>query len=236
MREGGRKLSEIKLRLGERIKPGVSAFEIEELADSLINKTGGEASFKTVGGYKYATCVNVNAGVVHGIPKKDLVFEDGDIVSVDVGIFYKGFHTDTSLSVLLGKDNKKARFLEIGTSSLKKAIKEARRGKRIWHISRAMEKTLTEADLYPVRSLVGHGVGRNLHEEPQIPCFTYGKPENTPKIVEGMVFAIEVIYTQTDTSLVVEDDGWTISTRDGKISGLFEETVAVTKNGPLVIT
>ena len=210
--------------------------EIEKLADSLINKSGGKPSFKMVDGYKYATCVNVNAGVVHGIPKKEIVFKDGDIVSVDVGIFYKGFHTDTSISVLLGKDDEKSHFLDIGKSALKKAIKQAKRGKRIWHISQAMEKAIVQAGFYPVRSLVGHGVGRSLHEEPQIPCFIYGKPENTPKIVEGMVFAIEAMYTQTDTSLVVEEDGWTIVTSDGKISGLFEETIAVTKNGPLVIT
>jgi methionyl aminopeptidase len=99
-----------------------------------------------------------------------------------------------------------------------------------------MEETLEKNNLFPVRSLVGHGVGRMLHEEPQIPCFTYGGPQSTAKIVEGMVLAIEVMYTLSDTDLMLEDDGWTISTRDGKISGLFEETVAVTKNGPQVIT
>jgi methionyl aminopeptidase len=236
MVEGGKKLSIVKKALKNEIKKGVDAMQIENLAVKLIEKEGGKASFKMVEGYKYATCVNLNDGVVHGIPKKEIIFRDGDVVSVDVGFYYKGFHTDTSFSVLVGQDKGKMHFLEVGKNALRKAINQAKPGRYVFDISKAIENTLKSANLTPVKSLVGHGVGRNLHEEPQIPCFTYGSRQNTPKLANGMVIAIEVMYVMGNADLVIDTDGWTIATRDGKIAGLFEETVAVTKNGPLVIT
>lgn len=236
MAEGGRMLSKVNKGLKVAIKTGTSAWEIEELANRLIKSEGGEPSFKKVEGYSWATCVNINDGIVHGIPKKNMVFQNGDVVSVDCGFFYKGFHTDSSLSVGIEPDSELKEFLEVGQRALKNAIKAAIIGNRIYDISAAIETTLTASKLTPVRALVGHGVGRELHEEPQVPCFTYGRYEDSPELVEGLVLAIEVMYTKGSGDLVLDNDGWTISTSDGKISGLFEETVAVTKKGPLVLT
>ncbi len=236
MQEGGAKLSLIKKELANAVSVGVSAYEIEELALKLIEESGGEASFKMVPRYHWATCINVNEGIVHGIPKKDLIFSQGDVVSIDVGLFYKGFHTDTSISVLIGKDIKKQQMLEAGQNALTKAIAEAKVGNFVYDISSSIEKAITGAGYTPVRALVGHGVGRNLHEEPAIPCFTVGKRQNTPQLPDGATIAIEVMYTQGSADLVLEEDGWTIATSDGKISALYEDTVAVTKNGPVNLT
>jgi len=233
--EGGKKLAGIKARLKEKITVGVSAYEIEELAVKLIGETGGESSFKTVEGYDWATCVNINEGVVHGIPKSEIIFAKNDIVSVDVGLFYKGFHTDTSFSLGVGSSKHDA-FLNVGRNALEKAISKARLGNRIYDISRVIERTLKKAEYYPVKALVGHGIGRELHEAPQIPCFVSGKRKDSPKITEGMVLAIEVMYSKGKGEVSLSSDRWTIETRDGKISALFEDTVAITKKGPIIIT
>lgn len=236
MHEGGRKLGKVKKELAKVVKVGANAYDIDKLAEELILAAGGEPSFKKVAGYYWTTCINVNEGIVHGIPKKSIIFKKGDLVSVDVGMYYKGFHTDTSISVGLGLSPENQRFLEAGQEALNKAISKVKKGNRIYDISEAMEKTLTKHGYNPVKSLVGHGVGLELHEEPQVPCFTLGKATETPEIKEGMTLAIEVMYTLGGTDLVYEEDGWTIATADGKISGLFEETVAVTNHGPVILT
>jgi len=236
MQEGGKKLGMVKDKLKDLVREGNNAFQIEDLANLMIEKFGGKPSFKMVQGYHWATCVNVNEGVVHGIPEGSLVFKNGDVVSVDLGMYYKGFHTDTSFSKLIGKDNELEEFLKVGKKALAQAIGVARKGNRIYDISKAIEKVVSGANLNTIRSLVGHGVGKALHEEPEIPCFTFGRREKSPKIVPGMALAIEVMYTKGMPDLVMADDGWTISTRDGKISALYEETVAVSQKGTKVLT
>jgi methionyl aminopeptidase len=236
MIEGGMKLSRVKARLKEAVKIGVSALEIEELAVKLIKEEGGKSSFKMVPNYSWATCVNVNEGIVHGIPEKEIVFKKGDVISVDVGIYYKGFHTDTSFSVGLEVDKKIQEFLETGKKALDSAIKEAKPGNRIFDISKAMEDKLKEKGYKPVRALVGHGVGEDLHEEPQIPCYASGKYKDSPKIPAGASFAIEAIYSIGSEKIALDKDGWTIVTSDGKISALFEETVITAKDGTKVLT
>lgn len=239
MAEGGKKLAKVRSELEKAVKPGVSAWEIEELANKLIKSLGAEASFKKVPGYSWATCVNVNEGVVHGIPKKEIVFKNGDLVSVDVGVYFKGFHTDTSTTVLIGKDEGKQRFLNAGKQALDRAIEQIRVGKRIYDISATIELIITGAGFTPIRALTGHGVGKQLHEEPYIPCFVpkgAASQSKSPLIQKGMVFAVEVMYTLGGFDLVTEEDGWTIATRNGKISALFEETVAVGQGGPVVLT
>lgn len=237
MAEGGVKLARVKGKLEKEIKVGMDALTIENLATELIVKEGAKPSFKMVPGYSWTTCVNVNEGIVHGIPKKDMVFEAGDIVSVDVGLFYKGFHTDTSFSVGIQVDEAKSKFLDTGREALRLAIKEATPGKKILDISKAIEKTLKRGSYSPVRALVGHGVGRDLHEEPQIPCFADERYRGASyEIREGMVLAIEVMYSEGSGDVKLENDGWTISSSDGTITALFEETVAVTKQGPKVLT
>lgn len=236
MRQGGRKLAGIRASLLEKVDEGVSAWEIEELATSLIKKEKAEASFKMVPNYRWATCVNINEGLVHGIPKKETVFKKGDVVSVDLGIYYKGFHTDTSFTKAINPDRKVANFLQAGKVAIKKAVDKARPGNLVYDVSKAIERTVESAGFSPIRALVGHGIGRALHEEPRIPCFAPGTKDGSPELSVGVVLAIEVMYSMGKPDVVLNNDGWTISTADGKISALFEDTVAVTKKGPLVLT
>lgn len=236
MREGGKKLAKVKKSLKETIKEGASAIQIEQLAEKLINSEGGKASFKMVSGYSWATCVNINEGVVHGIPKESIVFKKNDIVSVDVGLYYKDFHTDTSFSVGIKVNKTNKHFLELGEKALKKAISRAIVGNRIYDISEAIESVLEKGKVSPIRALVGHGVGKDLHEQPQIPCFTSGDRSKTPEIKKGMTMAIEIMYAKGNPKLKLDTDGWTISTADGTISALFEETIAVTKSGSVILT
>lgn len=236
MQEGGQELAQVKKELRKTIAPGISFEEIEQLAQSKILSFWGKPSFEMVPGYRWATCINVNEGVVHGIPRGGEVFA-GDIVSVDVGFFYQGFHTDCAFTVGVGKVNEeKKRFLEAGKETLEVAIKTLRPGNRVGHISKAIERNLGKYGFTPIRDLTGHGIGRKLHEEPPIPCFLAGSISQTAKLVPGMVLAIEVIYAAGKPDLVLSDDDWTISTKDGKIAGLFEETVALTANGPRILT
>jgi methionyl aminopeptidase len=234
--EGGRRLSRVKGKLKDMVAEGISAYEIEQKATELIKKSNAIPSFKMVEGYNWSTCVNVNGGVVHGIPSKKTVFAKGDLVSVDVGLYYKGFHTDTSFSVGVGVLKPQKRFLSAGEKALAEAIGRVKEGKRVFDISKAIEETISKFGYNPVKALVGHGVGKSLHEEPQIPCFTSGRREETVELKNGMALAIEVMYVLGSEKLILSDDGWTISTVDGKISALFEETVVVTPDGPLVIT
>ncbi len=236
MGQCGQKLARVKKALFEKVAEGVTSWDIEELAVKLIEKEGAEASFKKVPRFHWATCVNLNAGLVHGIPKKEVVFKKGDIVSVDLGIYFKGFHTDCSFSKGIDVDSETEKFLNVGREALKNAIDRVIAGNRVYDISEAIEKTVVSEGYKPIRALVGHGVGRNLHEDPQIPCFLPGAKEESMEIVEGATFAIEVMYTQGSPDLVCQEDGWTIATQDGKISALFEETVAVVDGRPKVLT
>lgn len=236
MAEGGAKLGRVKKALGKAVKVGVSALDIENLAMKLIKEEGAEASFAKVPGYHWATCINVNEGLVHGIPTSDVVFKDGDVVSIDVGVFFKGFHTDTSITVGINVEPKIRNFLRVGEETLNKAIKVAKVGNHIYDISKVIEENIEGAGYSTIKALVGHGVGRDLHEDPQIPCFVPGRIEDSEIIEPGMVFAIEVMYAQGSDKVEISKDGWTIGMRDDKISGLFEDTVAVTKKGFQVLT
>lgn len=236
MAEGGKKLARIKNKLRRATKEGVKASEIESLAQDLIQKEGAVPSFAMVPGYSWATCINVNSGLVHGIPKESIVFKKGDVVSVDVGIYYKGFHTDTSFTVGIGVTPEVRKFLDCGQLALRRAIAKVKAGARIFDISEAIEDTVKAQGYRPIKALVGHGVGKSLHEGPQIPCFTAGKKEKSPIIVPGMVLAIEVMYAQGSPEVEIGSDGWTISMRDDKISALYEETVAINRHGPFVLT
>jgi methionyl aminopeptidase len=236
MIEGGKKLARVKNKLAEAVKAGVTASQIENLATELIGKEGGEPSFKKVSGYHWSTCVNINEGVVHGIPKPEVEFKPGEVVSVDVGMYYKGFHTDTSFTVGLNVQEKIAKFLKAGEYALNRAIAQAKAGNRIYDISEAIESSLVPFGYNPVQTLVGHGVGRELHEDPQIPGITYGRRKNSPVIPEGATLAIEVIYSMGNPDIELGEDGWTLSMRDGKISALYEETIAATKKGTIILT
>ena len=237
MKEGGKKLALVKLELQKATKVGVSALEIDNLAERLILESGGKPSFKMVKDYKWSTCININEGVVHGIPHKELIFKEGDLVSIDLGMYYKGFHTDTSISFDLNGSKKIKSFLNAGKEALNNAMSAViPNNSYIYDISKAIEDTVKKYGYHPILDLTGHGIGKNLHENPYVPCFTEGLRIETPKIIPGMALAIEVMYVEGKPSLVKENDGWTIATQDGKIAGLFEETIVVFKEGYEVIT
>jgi len=218
-------------------QPGVKLSELEKVASDVIWEEGGEPAFKRVPGYSFTTCINVNEGVVHGIPD-DRKLVEGDLVSVDLGTYYKGFNTDASWTAYVGDFSKapqlQKNILAVGKRALKEAISQAIPGNYIADISIAMQKVLEEGGFSPMDTLVGHGIGRELHEDPQIPCLLIHK--KTPKIKIGMTLAIEAIYAQGSSEIEVENDGWTIRTADHSVSGLFEQTVAIGPKGSVVLT
>lgn len=236
MAEGGAKLGRVKRGLKAAVKAGVTGMDIERLAQKLIKEEGAEVSFDKVPGYRWATCISVNEGLVHGIPMESMVFKKGDLVSVDVGLYYKGFHSDTSITVGVDLTPENQKFLNIGQMALEKAISKVKVGNYIYDISAAIESTIEGAGYTTIKALVGHGVGHELHEDPQIPCFVPGRIQDSPKIEKGMVLAVEVMYAMGSDKVEILEDGWTIAMRDGKISGLFEETVAVTSKGTKILT
>jgi methionyl aminopeptidase len=239
MVEGGDILGDIFLKTLLQVKAGVKTIELERFAAELIEKSGAKPSFKTVNHYQFTTCMCVNDVVVHGLPN-DYVLQEGDILGIDMGVLWKGFHTDASWSVIVGceKFDEKVRFLQIGKEALHKAIEVAVVGNYVWDISHAIQDTVEKKGGYHcVRVLTGHGVGKILHEDPFIPCYIEGKREKSPRLTEGMTLAIEVIYGQkTGQVWYGNDDGWTITTKDGSWAGLFEETIAVTSGKPRILT
>ncbi len=232
---GGRLLAHIKKQLINAAKPGIKLEVLDHQAESLLKQTGGQPSFQMVPGYSWATCINLNSGIVHGIPKG--VIQDGDLVTIDIGLFYKGFHTDTSTSFIAGTpDPQILKFLQVGQKVLQKAIAEAKPGNRVWDISYAIQKGIESAGYSVVRNLTGHGVAQELHQEPTIPCFTRGNRSNSPLLENDQSLAIEVMYCQGNWHTITDSDGWTITTADQSLSAVFEETIILTKNKPLLIT
>lgn len=238
MKEGGKKLNRVLTMLLTEVKTGASPLKLDQLAEKLIRKEGGVPSFMKVPGYKWTTCMCINDIVVHGIPQDEPLVE-GDILGLDVGMFYKGFHTDSSWSVIVGNADKfpeKKRLLTIGEKALNQAITQVKVGNRIGHISRSIQKDIERAGYSIIPELVGHGVGRKLHEDPEIPGKLRGILEKTPLIKPGMALAVEVIYSAGKPDIYLDEDGWTIRTKDGTLSGLFEKTVIATNHGVLVLT
>lgn len=242
MRQGGRILYEILFEVLKSVKVGVSELELDQLAEKLILKKGGEPGFKKVDGYKHTICISTNTVVVHGVPT-EYKLKEGDVVGIDCGVYYKGFHTDAAHTIrikdegLMIKDDGADKFLETGKRALEEAIKVARFGNRVGHISKTIQNIVEGAGYSVVRSLIGHGVGRQLHEEPEIPGFLNGPIDKTSKLNIGMTIAIEVIYNMGKSDVVYSgNDGWTIKTKDNSLSGLFERTVAITNEGSVVLT
>lgn len=233
MRMSGAIASTVLRKVLLSIKVGVTELEVDSIAEEEIYKLGGELSYKSVAGYKFATCITVNDQVVHGIPT-DRKFVSGDIVSVDLAASYKGWHTDCAWSVLLGKDPDKENFLKVGKQALWDGIAQAIDGNRVGDISAAIQARVEGANYSVVRSLVGHGIGKRLHEEPEIPGF--GEKGTGIVLKSGMTLAIEVIYAKGRHDVVLEKDGWTFSTADKSWGGLFEMTVIIGKGKAEVLT
>lgn len=240
MARGGKILAATLFAVLEAAKPGVTELELDRMAEDLIRKAGGEPGFQKVPGYKHTICISTNDVVVHGIPT-DYKLRKGDIVGVDCGVFLEGFHTDMSESFIVGgvqgADPKAVDFLQSGKEALMAGIAQVKSGNRIGHISQAIQEIVEGRGYSVVRELIGHGVGRELHEDPPIPGYSYKRIEKTPLLVEGMTIAVEVIYNMGGREVVYAGiDDWTIKTKDGSLSGLFERSVAVTKDGYQILT
>jgi methionyl aminopeptidase len=220
--------------LGDTIRPGVTTAELDALAEEHIRLHGGAPTFKGYRGYPASICASPNAVVVHGIPGK-LALRDGDILSVDVGVTLDGFVADSAYTFAVGEITEDAqRLLDTCQAALAAAIERCRVGNHLSDISHAVQVVTERNGCSVVRSLVGHGVGRSMHEDPQIPNF--GPPGRGPLLAEGMVFAIEPMINAGGADVYLHDDGWSISTEDGSLSAHFEHTVAVTDSGPRILT
>ncbi|MGH3005968.1 MAG: type I methionyl aminopeptidase [Gaiellaceae bacterium] len=234
MARAGRVVAETLRRLGERMQPGVTTKELDEVAEDYIHSQGGVPTFKGYRGFPASICASPNSMVVHGIPGSYRL-DEGDLLSIDVGVTLDGFVADSAYTFAVGKVGGEAkRLLEVCQAALAAGIAEARPDNHVQDISAAVQRTTEEAGFSVVRSLVGHGIGRAMHEEPQVPNF--GEPGRGPLLAPGMTLAIEPMINAGGPDVWVGDDRWSISTDDGSLSAHFEHTVAVTENGPLVLT
>ncbi len=216
------------------LRPGIKTIELDQVAEGFIRESGGVPSFKNYKGFPHTLCISLNENVVHGFPS-DYELQGGDIISIDCGVYYKGFHSDSAYTYPVGKvDDDVDMLLKITRESLYKGIREAVYGNRIGDIGFAVQ-TYTEKHGYSVvRELVGHGLGRNLHEVPEVP--NYGKRGRGAKLKEGMVIAIEPMINLGKRNIVQEDDGWTIRTADRMPSAHFEHTVAIFRDKTEILT
>ncbi len=236
MREGGIIAYQALKAAKEAAQPGVSAKGLDAIAEAVIRKLGGVPSFKGYRNYPAATCIAINDAVVHAIPT-DQRLKDGDIVGIDLGVFYRGVHVDTGITVAVGRVNPLVRkLLRVTAEALEKGIAQAKAGNTVWDIAFAIQDWVERNGFSVVRDLVGHGVGHFLHEAPEIPNFTDPKSRRT-ELVAGMTFAIEPMVTTGDFRVKVLADQWTVVTEDGSLAAQFEHTVAIMPDGePLILT
>jgi methionyl aminopeptidase len=221
-------------RIREEIRPGVTTAELDHLADDFIRSQGGRPSFKGYRGYPASICSSVNDEVVHGIPGGRALTE-GDIVGIDVGVEMDGYHGDAAWTFPVGAVSAEAsRLLQVTREALERGIAQAKPGQRIGDISHAIQSHVEANGFSVVRALVGHGIGREMHEEPQVP--NYGPPGRGPKLMIGQVLAIEPMVNVGGPEVLTREDGWTIVTEDGSLSAHFEHTVAVDATGPRILS
>lgn len=234
IKEGALILGKAHGEVAKNIKPGVTTSALDKLAEEFIRDHGGVPSFKNYNGFPASLCISLNENVVHGFPSKKAL-KEGDILSVDCGVYYKGYHSDSAYTYPVGEVNDETRqLLKVTKESLYKGIEQAVYGNRIGDIGFAVQQHAEQYNYGVVRELVGHGVGQNLHEEPEVP--NYGKRGRGPLMKEGLVIAIEPMINMGTRNVIQEADGWTIRTQDRKPSAHFEHTVAIFKEGTEVIT
>ena len=234
MARAGRVVVETLTLIGDAIAPGVTTAELDALAEEHIRSQGGEPTFKGYRGFPASICASPNSMVVHGIPGP-YSLEEGDLISIDVGVTLEGLVADSAHTFGVGEIEPDAqRLLDVCQAALAAGIEEARPEKRVGDISAAVQRVTEEAGFSVVKSLVGHGVGRSMHEEPQIP--NYGEPGRGPVLAPGMTLAIEPMITVGGEDVFVAEDEWSISTRDDSLAAHFEHTVAVTETGPRILT
>lgn len=241
LREAGKKLSFILHEVAELVRPGIASIELDFLAENLIKKNGGEPSFKNYKTsldkipYPASLCVSINDEVVHGIPSKEKILKEKDIVSLDLGMKYSGLYVDTAITVPVGNADKDAlKIIEITKKALSVGIGVIKDGACIGDVGYAIQSCVESASFNVVRKLVGHGVGYKVHEEPEIPNF--GRHGSGLVLKVGMVLALEPMVVAGNSNIILDEDNWTWKTKDGSLSAHFEHTIVVTKNGSEILT
>ncbi|MBI4490748.1 MAG: type I methionyl aminopeptidase [Deltaproteobacteria bacterium] len=231
-------VAEILQELKTKVAPGVTTLELDALAEELTYKKKARPAFKgyTMGGrvYPRTLCASINEEIVHGIPS-NRALQEGDIVGLDFGVIYDGFYGDAAVTLGVGKVSDEAqRLMQVTEGALYKGIEQLKEGKRLGDLSSVIQRTIESAGFSVVRAFVGHGIGKKLHEEPPVP--NYGEPDRGLRLREGMVLAIEPMVNKGGYEVEIKEDGWTAVTKDGSLAAHFEHSVAVTKNGPYILS
>lgn len=235
MREAGRLLEKVHNELAEFIRPGISTLDIDRYGEKLIRSLGCTPNFLNYNGYPASICVSVNDEVVHGIPKKNRILQEGDIVSLDAGLIYKGYHSDAARTHAVGEISPEAQqLIDVTRQSFFEGIKYAKAGNHLHDISAAIGNYAQQFGYGVVRDLVGHGIGTHLHEDPQIPNFP--QKRRGIRLIPGMTLAIEPMINQGRADVAWLDDDWTVVTQDGSLSAHYENTVLITEGEPEILT
>lgn len=235
MRQAGKIVGNTLLRLEEVIKPGITTAELDRIAEEYITRQGAKPSFKGYNGFPASICSSVNEEVVHGIPSNKLVLQEGDIISVDCGAILNGYHGDAARTFPVGNISEEARqLIEVTKESFFKGVKNAVIGNKLTDISAEVQRYAESFGYSLVRDFVGHGIGKDMHEDPEVPNF--GRPGRGPKLCKGMVLAIEPMVNIGKYHVRVESNNWTVVTEDGSLSAHYENTVAILDDGPEILT
>jgi methionyl aminopeptidase len=235
LREANQIVARTLQMLSEHMQPGCTTLHLDSLAEKYCRSCGAEPAFKGYHGFSGSLCVSINEQVVHGIPSRKVVVREGDIVSIDFGVRYKGYYGDAAVTIALGEiDARRRQLLTVTREALYRGIGQAVAGNRINDISTAVQEYVEGHGFSVVRQFVGHGIGSQLHEPPEIP--NYRRSEQTPRLLPGMVLAIEPMVNLGSHEVEVLRDGWTVVTRDRKASAHFEHSVAITEDGPLILS
>jgi len=235
MAEANRIVAEVLVMLQNTVEPGISTLELDRMAEELCEKRKARPAFKGYRGFPGSLCVSINEEVVHGIPSRKRKLKKGDIISVDFGTLYQGYYGDSAVTIPVGRvDSTNHKLLKVTEESLSEAIEQVRIGNRISDVSAAVQQHVEKNGFSIVKQFVGHGIGTALHEGPEIPNFV--QEGSSPRLLEGMVLAIEPMVNIGTHSVKVLRDGWTVVTSDKKSSAHFEHSVAVTRNGPLILS
>ena len=235
MRSAGKVVAETLAKIEEAVKPGITTMELDKIAEDYIRKCGAKPSFKGYYGFPGSVCASVNNEVVHGIPSDKVVLEEGDIISIDCGAILNGYHGDAARTLPVGKINKETQnLIDVTKESFFKGVEKAIVGNRLTDISFAVQQYVEQFGYSVVRDYVGHGIGRDMHEDPEVPNF--GRPGRGPKLVEGMALAIEPMVNIGGYHVDVEENQWTVVTRDNSLSAHYENTVAILEGGPEILT
>lgn len=235
MKEAGRITGEALVFIRDYVREGVSTYELDRLIRHFIEKNGARPSFLNYAGFPASACISINDEVIHGIPSRKRILHEGDIVKVDVGACYRGFHGDAARTIPVGKVSEEAeRLIEVTRQSFFEGVAAARPGMRVGDIGSAVQKCAESAGFSVVRPYVGHGVGHELHEQPDVP--NYGTPGHGVRLVEGMTIAVEPMINAGVKEVRDLPDGWTVKTADGKLSAHYENTIAILPDGPRILT